>query len=73
MMTDPDIKSLGAINEKIQLRFLFIINSRNSHQFICTLSHIATSVSITMATLSRSKFANVLSLPPLLPFLQVFF
>lgn len=52
MMADPDIKSFGAISAKIQLRELFVIKCRNSHshQFICTQSHLATSVSITMAT-----------------------
>lgn len=52
MMTDPDIESLDRMGEKIQQRYLFIISCRNSHshQFICTQSHLATSVSITMAT-----------------------
>lgn len=56
MMTDPDIKSLCAISDKIQLRYLFVTNCTNSHshQFICTQAHLATSVSITMATHCQS-------------------
>lgn len=61
------LKASGATSEKIQLRYLFVMNGRNSHQFICSqplVYLLPWQHTVALCTLQK-WFANVLSLFPL--------
>lgn len=69
------LKASGATSEKFQLRFLLVMNCRNSHQKICSqplVYLLPWQHSVTLCTLQK-WFANVLSLFPSLrhPFLSL--